>query len=132
MPTDDSVIFLETVALEYLTGSAPRISIRATVQRDGSIGGACCLYAWPCMPCCKWRTEAFSHAVEVNKRPYLWRSLEMLAVTMDQGWHYGADWPGLPRQVSSAVAHARQMRRSLCRLPRRPRLQPVPLCRARR
>ena len=40
MPTDDAAILLESVAFEYLHGSAPRISIRATVTKDAGIAGA--------------------------------------------------------------------------------------------
>ena len=40
MPTDDTAISLESVAFEYLRGSAPRISIQATVTQDAGIAGA--------------------------------------------------------------------------------------------
>ena len=40
MPTDDTSILLESVAFEYMRGSAPRISIRATVTKDAQISGA--------------------------------------------------------------------------------------------
>ena len=45
-------------------------------------------------------------AVEVNRKPYGWRSLEMLEVTMDQGWHYDPSWPGLPKEVSCGRSNA--------------------------
>lgn len=101
MPTDQSVIFLEAMSFEYMHGTAPKISIMATVQRDGSFKGAhvCCLQLSACAVTSLHTQNAHLPAVEVNRRPYGWRSLEMLEVTMDQGWLFGADWPGLPRQV---------------------------------
>ena len=127
MPTDDAAILLESVAFEYLHGSAPRISIRATVTKDAGIAGAanpitnpltlayCLTYACTCAAvdsvvpvcavemtviacCCKTLDpEVAAHcAVEVNREPYVWSSLEMLEITMDKDWLWEPSWPGRP------------------------------------